>query len=102
MEASLGSIFSKLLSITVKINAFPLPLSADLSSCVCRHESTNLEAKIKPSLVCVWAEHMRQIRDSETGILDYFKQKFILEKNTHMCANIGVFVCLHLHTKLNS
>ena len=98
MEASLGSIFSKLLSITVKINAFPLPLSADLLSCVCRHESTNLEAKIKPSLVCVWAEHVCQIRDSETGILDYFKQKFILEKKyTHVCKYMCPCVCMHAH-----
>lgn len=95
MEASLGRVFSKLLLITVKIHAFPLPLSADLISCVCRHESTNVEAKIKPSLVCVWAEHVRQVRDSETGILDYFKQKFILEKKyTYVCK----YRCLCVHT----
>lgn len=89
MEASLGSIFSKLLSITVKINAFPLPLSADLSSCVCRHENTEALGKIQAFSGLF----------SENRILDYFKQKFILEKHTHMCANIGVFVCIHLHTQ---
>lgn len=101
MEASLGILFHKLLSITVKINACPSPLSADLSCCLCRHESTNEAAKTKLSLVCVWAECVSNMRIQQWEfwiILNkssYWKKKYTY---THM-GIIYLSLCAYTYTQ---